>query len=655
MKATTSRLASGRVYVPESQSIAETIKIMEKRGKLSLRIKGQISEDELAARINQPGPKSTAADLRPGDELDGSSVTLPVMAIQPYDRNPRTSPNPRYHEIKASIRERRGLKGNLTVTKRPPGGRNEPYMLYMGGNTRLQIVKELFEETGDPCFAQITCVYHDWVSEADVLASHLIENEARGDTLFVEKARGLIDLAREIERETGRIVTARDLQATTARMGMVVNQATVVLYQFAIDHLQPLGPWLTRENVSAIKRRFSQHEVLAATMQRDGAFTAQYPDGIQRSQGVFAKLLEDRQASLREAGDHAAVIALRGDTLKELLHGFDHVCTDVLGLNQEAAKRLSAALDAAGKDSIAPEVLRASVTDRDDADAGSTVENAVVKTNVGNDAIEPKTVATSKRIGTRIPDKLATAIRGGSTPPRIVPPKETGTVEIGVPSAPALADAGMAAEAPVAIAPGEDLSADRLNEFGTYFFRQLRSWCDVTRIEQWLEIRCEYDLPFLFWIELPDEMASTRAVCLDSVPDPEFGTLEPNMLLMRASSYRLIALLAGQLGGVIQAADGGWTNETTFAERLPAESAWRTAALVDYMSLDAMYNYWEEQLGGVTYRKTCQLALAPHDLLSVLQEPFLAERWHALTAAYGLWGQALAVWRNQTGPSSGEQ
>lgn len=351
-----SRIPTEPVYVPESMPIPEAVAIMQKRGKLALRIKGQPSPEELQAQINLKGPASTAKDLKPGDEFDGSTVVLPVHSIHGYDRNPRTSANPKYHEIKASIRERGALKTQLTVTKRP----TEParYMLYMGGNTRLQIIKELYAETGDPRFAQVSCVYHQWLSEADVLASHLIENEARGDTLFVEKARGLTDLAREIGGDKG--LTARELQATTAKMGMVVNQSTILLYEFAVRHLEPIGPWLTRDNVNQMKRRVGQHEAAALALTQAGAFASQYPDRLQRYLSDFAATLETRQLHLREGGDQT-LVSLRGDSLTEVLRGFDRVLVDALVLDAATGKRLLAALDSAPKDGLSVAELRAVV------------------------------------------------------------------------------------------------------------------------------------------------------------------------------------------------------------------------------------------------------------------------------------------------------
>ncbi len=641
-----SRIPTEPIYIPESMPIPEAVAIMQKRGKLALRIKGQPSPEELKAQINLKGPASTAKDLKPGDEFDGSTVVLPVHAIHGYDRNPRTSANPKYHEIKASIRERGALKTQLTVTKRPNEDR---YMLYMGGNTRLQIIKELHAETGDPRFAQVSCIYHKWISEADVLASHLIENEARGDTLFIEKACGLMDLVKEIAGEKG--LTARELQATTAKMGMVVNRSTVLLYEFAVQHLLPIGPWLSRENVTQIKRRFDQHEAAASALNRGGEFAQRYPDHFHRFLTNFAVATESGQ-QLRDGGDQA-LLSLRGEMLIELLRGCDRVLVDALTLDAATGKRLLAALDSAQKEGLSVASLRAAV-------AGPAVREPTPASAKASTTSAPA-ASSSARVSDVQPasqpvEPAQYVDQAGSMPARSVakddrsaksvPAGEArtgGTVTVAAGAAPAESPL----ESPPPIALGEILTPERLHAFGLWFFGKLKTWCDITRIVQWLEIRDDLDLPYLFWLELPEEISAAADKRLDDAPDPELGTLEPGMLRVRSSAYRLVALLSGQLGGVIEGQGGAWTNEVDFAQRLPAGSPWRAAAMVDYMSIEAFYNAWEDQMGGVTFRKTCQLGLAPHDLLSVLQDHALAEIWTDLTTAYQLWGEALALWRAQ--------
>ena len=130
--------------LPETVSVTEVVRRRTTGTRISL------SPADLSAKMNQPGPANAAAGMKPGDDFDGSVMRLRCTDIKPYDHNPRTSTNAKYAEIKAGILERGGLPtGALSVTKRPGSSQ---YMLYMGGNTRLAIIKELWEETGDSRF-----------------------------------------------------------------------------------------------------------------------------------------------------------------------------------------------------------------------------------------------------------------------------------------------------------------------------------------------------------------------------------------------------------------------------------------------------------------------------------------------------------------------
>ena len=75
---------------------------------------------------------------------NGSGASrVEITRIHSYERNPRRSQNPEYDRIKASILES-GMDQALSITQRP--GETD-YIVQAGGNTRLQILKELYETT----------------------------------------------------------------------------------------------------------------------------------------------------------------------------------------------------------------------------------------------------------------------------------------------------------------------------------------------------------------------------------------------------------------------------------------------------------------------------------------------------------------------------
>ena len=632
---TKTRTGTKGMYVPATIPLSEAIKNVNSRNKLSLRIKGQ-TDEQLAAKISQRGPSSMASELQPGDELDGSFMVLPIDRILPYDRNPRTSSNPKYNEIKASIRDRHGLQGNLTITKRP--GTNA-YMLYMGGNTRLQILHELYAETGNKQFYQVNCVYHAWKSEADIMASHLIENEARGDTLFIEKARGLMMLTKEIESAEGRSLTSREISSITGKMGMLVQHTVVLLFAFAERNLDVLGQWLTQDNVNTIKRRYAQYEHLAKTLNLSGEYQLGFS---QEAPVLLAGFAEDLKARAQALNDANTLVPLRGPVLDELLQKLDTLAANNLKLDAVAAKRVFTALDS-GKENLSADTLQALIKGPDSATETGVPTQAASKTPVtpvdrpaptAAVAQPPKATTPKASVQKASAAKMAPHISANASDNIVVTPR----VEV--------SDLG---DIPASTAmPAETISGAMLQAISKEFADTLMHWCNLTRIGQWLRFASDSQIPYMFWLELPPEILVSRDFGLWNLPDPELGELTPEQIEIRAIGYRMIALLSGQLGGVIVTKEGKPTSYLPFALRLPEESTWRQAALIPFDSMDVLYNVWDGNLGGVTAR-TMDLSLAQDDLLIALRNPALVTPWMSFCQSYDKWGKCLNQYRVEKG------
>ncbi len=180
--------------------------------------------------------------LQPPDPLEPTPTVVPVNQIQEYDRNPREARNDAYDRIKESIRQR-GFNGALPITRRP----GQPhYIVAEGGNTTLHILKELYAETRDPKFQSISCLYEPWVSESETLIAHLVENDARGDLIFIDRARALCDLRRLIVQERGAELSIRQLAALLRERGYSTDPATITRLDYARETLLPLIPLALR-------------------------------------------------------------------------------------------------------------------------------------------------------------------------------------------------------------------------------------------------------------------------------------------------------------------------------------------------------------------------------------------------------------------------
>lgn len=81
-------------------------------------------------------------------------MVVTLEQLQPYELNPRVVRNPLYDDIKASIRER-GLDQSPAITRRP---NERHFIIRNGGNTRLSILGELWQETREERFSvSIAC------------------------------------------------------------------------------------------------------------------------------------------------------------------------------------------------------------------------------------------------------------------------------------------------------------------------------------------------------------------------------------------------------------------------------------------------------------------------------------------------------------------
>ena len=197
------------------------------------------SDEQLSDLLKTPH-FGQGSDLPASEPIVPTPMVLSLKQIKAYDRNPRRERNPRYEEIKESIRVQGGLNNQISVTRRPG---EEMFMVESGGNTRLQILNELYEETGQETFNQIHVLFRPWKAEAHVLAAHLIENDKRGDMLFIDKALGIRDLKEMFEAESDSdSLSLRQLTDRLRDIGYSVDPNLLSRMNYAIDILLPVIP-----------------------------------------------------------------------------------------------------------------------------------------------------------------------------------------------------------------------------------------------------------------------------------------------------------------------------------------------------------------------------------------------------------------------------
>jgi ParB family protein of integrating conjugative element (PFGI_1 class) len=174
------------------------------------------------------------------DPIVDTPMIVTLDKLKPYDLDPRVTRNPRYEEIKESIRQR-GLDAPPSITRRP----GEPqFRIRNGGNTRLSILNELWSETKDERFFRLACLFRPWPQRGEIVAltGHLAENELRGALSFIERALG-VEKARELyEQESESSLSQSELARRLTADGYPIQQSHISRMRDAVQYLLPAIP-----------------------------------------------------------------------------------------------------------------------------------------------------------------------------------------------------------------------------------------------------------------------------------------------------------------------------------------------------------------------------------------------------------------------------
>ncbi|MDO4643805.1 MAG: hypothetical protein Q4A74_08185 [Cardiobacteriaceae bacterium] len=183
---------------------------------------------------------------------------IDIFEINTSHVNPRHSRGENYDSIKASIKSI-GLQTILTVTRLPG---KEQYTLYNGGNTRLTILKELYQEykdAGEYDEAEKLriqhCSYVSYTNDLDSLIKQVAENDERSPMTFIDKARAVHSI-REMYLQAFKVedVSNRELVAHIHKLGWTsINHRVITELMFAYDCLEKVIPFALDAGMGKLK------------------------------------------------------------------------------------------------------------------------------------------------------------------------------------------------------------------------------------------------------------------------------------------------------------------------------------------------------------------------------------------------------------------
>ena len=197
------------------------------------------TQAEASKRVSN-APCENAVSACSSDPEVETPMVVTLDCLKPYDLDPRVTRNPKYDEIKASIRQR-GLDAPPPITRRPG---ESCFRVRNGGNTRLSILRELWSETKEEQFYHLTCMFRPWPERGEIisLTGHLAENEMRGGLTFIERALG-VEKARELyELESGAALSQSELSRRLTSDGYPVHQSHISRMRDAVHYMLPAIP-----------------------------------------------------------------------------------------------------------------------------------------------------------------------------------------------------------------------------------------------------------------------------------------------------------------------------------------------------------------------------------------------------------------------------
>ncbi|QXH77943.1 ParB family protein [Pseudomonas salmasensis] len=197
----------------------------------------KLSQEEVTDKLHQDHFTQGPGLERLSDPVIDTPMLVTLEQLRPYEHNPRFIRNPLYEDIKASIRER-GLDQPPPITRRPG---ETSFIIRNGGNTRLAILGELWQETRDERFFRIHCLFRPWSNETNALLGHLAESDLHGQLTFIERALAVAKLKTMLESD-GPKLSQRELARRLAAGGYPVSQSHISRMLDTLEHLLPAIP-----------------------------------------------------------------------------------------------------------------------------------------------------------------------------------------------------------------------------------------------------------------------------------------------------------------------------------------------------------------------------------------------------------------------------
>ena len=182
-------------------------------------------------------------------QRDITEELIPQDQIQPLPYVSRETQKTDYEDLYESIKEE-GLQQPLVVTRQPD---SEGYVLFAGGNTRLEIVQRLHSESRGSRFRDIRCIVIPWPGICTAKVSHLITNDVLHNASFLERATAILNfIDSNTDLPIDRTTSDRGVSKFFADHGYPLYRTTYASMKYAVDFLNSCLPLALASSLSAL-------------------------------------------------------------------------------------------------------------------------------------------------------------------------------------------------------------------------------------------------------------------------------------------------------------------------------------------------------------------------------------------------------------------
>ena len=232
---------------------------------------------DIRASLDVENPKQGDVKI---DYRHDRLMRVAIDRVDSFEHNPRRKRTEEdWNYLKDSIRAI-GIENPVKVTQRPGSDR---YEICSGGNSRLAILKELYQETNDEKFAAIPVIFVAFseLGDADIsmMLKHIVENDIRSDVVFWDKANSYHRLAELMGIDEN---STREISDTFRSRGASVSHNNLSLYFFANSKLNELGQFCYDLSVSkTIELRKAYYELQNLVANQDAEFDEFWSNTLQ--------------------------------------------------------------------------------------------------------------------------------------------------------------------------------------------------------------------------------------------------------------------------------------------------------------------------------------------------------------------------------------